>query len=452
MAKKNDWLTSASKNIKSNYTDLVNDAYSRLKTNSKTNNSSNSGTDYNALDAIKNSINSLAVGATGSALGSITGTIKDAVSGIAGNAVKAQMDPIAQKVKDYADLLNKYGLGPGGGSGSSSSSSGGGYAAPNRIDIQPMIDAFTNAANARKNTLQTTANQARSDLLNSIKRFQEDTARSQEIQRDAFNASRADLEEAAFQADRANRISAAARGIGGSGLQQLSQLQTLMQQNNAISDLAGENTDVQMKLAENLARYEEDANTEIQNLMANLANSLSEIDASLGDQIANLRYTEDARYEEARQAAMENAMNRAQSQRSYENSVRNSYAQALLDYELGLREQAEQEANYGDLVKNLQSDFSDKISSITDTTALEEELKGYKDELYNLVHDNLISNDVYTSGLAYLNNAYNSRLNSINDDSSNSSFSDWISSLFGGDNVKRAEEQLRQQARAKGLI
>ena len=104
------------------------------------------------------------------ALGNITDKIKDAASKVPGGT--EEVDPIAQKVKDYADLLNKYGLGPGGGSGSSSSSSGGGYAAPNRIDIQPMIDAFTNAANAQKNTLQTTANQQRSELLNSIKRFQ----------------------------------------------------------------------------------------------------------------------------------------------------------------------------------------------------------------------------------------------------------------------------------------
>ena len=347
-------------------------------------------------------------GIIGGALGNITDKIKDAANSISGGNT-AEVDPIAQKVKDYADLLNKYGLGPGG-SGSSSSSSGGGYAAPNRIDIQPMIDAFTNAANAQKNTLQTTANQQRSDLLNSIKRFQEDTARSQGIQRDAFNASRADLEEAAFQADRANRISAAARGIGGSGLQQLSQLQTLMEQNSSISDLAKENTNVQTELAKNLAEYEEDTNTSIQNLMANLANSLTQIDADLGNQIANLRYQEDTRYEQARQAAMENAMNRAQSQRSYENSVKNSYAQALLDYELGLREQAEQEANYNDLVKNLQSDFSAQIADITDTDTLASMRDQYRDELYNLVQDNLISNDVYTSGLNYINSAYNARL------------------------------------------
>lgn len=404
MAKKKSWLTGSAVGNMSNRSNI------------------NALTGSAVGSMFNNSDNISAWGAISGALGNITDKIKDAASKVPGGT--EEVDPIAQKVKDYADLLNKYGLGPGG-SGSSSSSSGGGYAAPNRIDIQPMIDAFTNAANARKTTLQTTANQQRSDLLNSIKRFQEDTARSQEIQRDAFNASRADLEEAAFQADRANRISAAARGIGGSGLQQLSQLQTLMQQNNAISDLAGENTDVQMQLAENLARYEEDANTEIQNLMANLANSLSEIDASLGDQIANLRYTEDTRYEQARQAAMENAMNRAQSQRSYENSVRNSYAQALLDYELGLREQAEQDASFNDLVKNLQSDYSAQMADITDTNELASKRKEYRDELYNLVQDNLISNDVYTSGLAYLNRVYNDRLNTIDNNKRNSN--SWLS-------------------------
>lgn len=406
MAKKKSWLTgSAVGNMsnRSNINALTGSAVGSLGGNNGEGRLSSSGKGIWAI--------------TGSALGHLMN-----------NQSNEEVDPIAQKVKDYADLLNKYGLGPGGGSGSSSSSSGGGgYAAPNRIDIQPMIDAFTNAANARKNTLQTTANQQRSDLLNSIKRFQEQTARSQEIQRDAFNSSRADLEEAAFQADRANRISAAARGIGGSGLQQLSQLQTLMEQNSSISDLAKENTNVQTELARNLAEYEEDTNTSIQNLMANLANSLSEIDANLGDQIANLRYTEDARYEEARQAAMENAMNRAQSQRSYENSVRNSYAQALLDYELGLRQQADEQANYNDLVKNLQSDFSTQIADITDTDTLNSMRDQYRDELYNLVQDNLISNDVYTSGLSYLNNAYSNRLNSINDDSSNNS---WLSDIW----------------------
>lgn len=377
---------------------------------------------------------------TGSAVGSLGGnngggrlsSSGKGIWAITGSALghlmnnQSDEDTIAQKMQDYADLLNKYGFGPGG--SSSSSSYGGGYIAPERIDIQPMIDAYNSAASAQKNSLQTVANQQRTDLLNSIKRFQEQTNRSQELQRDAFNSSRADLEEAAFQADRSNRISAAARGIGGSGLQQLSQLQTLMEQNNSISDLAKENTNVQTELAKNLANYEEETNTEIQNIMANLANSLSEIDADLGNRIANLRYQEDTRYEQARQAALENAANRAQSARSSASSARNSYNQALLEYELGLREQYAQDNSVNDLIRNLESDFSDKISTITNKSTLEDTLAAYKNDMYALAKDNLISNDVYASGIANLNSAYNNRLNNIN--SKSKSNNNWLSNLW----------------------
>lgn len=433
MAKKQSWLTGSA--IGSSGLFGGNNSGGRL-----TSTSSNSK---------KTSSGSSAWGSISGALGNLTDKINNVVGQITGGE---EVDPIAQKVQDYADLLNKYGLGPGSASGSSSSSSGGGYAAPQRIDIQPMIDAFTQAANAQKNTLQTNANQQRTELLNSIKRFQEQTARSQEIQRDSFNSSRADLEEAAFQADRSNRISAAARGIGGSGLQQLSQLQTLMEQNSSISDLAKENTNVQTELAKALSEAEEDTNTSIQNLLSNLANSLSEIDASLGNQIANLQYTENARYEEARQAAMENALNRAQSQSNYEKSLQNSYAQALIDYEMGLREQADQQENYADLVKNLQSDFSDKIKGITDASELKDLRDTYKDELYTLAQDNLITNDIYTSGINYLNKVYNNQLNANKKSTNSNWLNDLVDLFIGTSSVTNAEESLRQQARAKGLI
>lgn len=345
---------------------------------------------------------------------------------------------IQDQVNDYADLLNKYGLNPGG-SNSSSYSSGGGYAAPNRIDIQPMIDAYTSAANAQKNTLQTTANQQRSDLLNSIKRFQEQTARSQEIQSNAFNASRADLEEAAFQADRSNRINAAARGIGGSGLQQLAQLQTLIEQNSSISDLAEENTNVQTQLAENLANYEEDTNTEIQNLMANLANSLTQIDADLGNQIANLRYQEDTRYETARQNALENAMNRAESQRASEQAARNSYAQALADYENSLKENY----NLGSDTLTLRArDFANSISNITDTDTLSELLDAAKSDMYTLAYDNEISSDVYSQAIRDLQNYYTIRLNEINQ--ANNRNSSWLGMSAPTDDPEALAEQLRR--------
>lgn len=304
---------------------------------------------------------------------------------------------IQDRVNNYANLLNQYGLGPGG--GSSSSYYSGGFT-PERIDLTPIINSYTNAANAQKATLQANADSTRTELLNSIKRFQEDTARSQELQRNAFNSSRADLEEAAFQADRANRISANARGIGGSGLQQLAQLQTLMEQNSSISDLAQENTDVQTQLAQALARQEEDTNADIQTLMTNLANSLQQIDADLGTNIANLQYQEDVRYENARQQAAEAAAASA-------SSARNSYAQALADYAQSLQDQYYPSVA---LASNVESNFRDMISTITDESELEDTLSSAKDELYTLAQEGNFSSDIYNAAQNNLNLIYNQRL------------------------------------------
>lgn len=328
---------------------------------------------------------------------------------------------VSDQVQAYADLLNKYGLGP--------NSGGYGGFTPERIDLTPIINSYTNAANAQKATLQANADSTRTELLNSIKRFQEDTARSQELQRNAFNSSRADLEEAAFQADRANRISANARGIGGSGLQQLAQLQTLMEQNSSISDLAQENTDVQTQLAQALARQEEDTNSDIQTLMTNLANSLQQIDADLGTNIANLQYQEDVRYENARQQAAEAAAASA-------SSARNSYAQALADYELGLQQTYNDSA---DVLRLKESDFANSIKDIKDTSELEELLNSAKSDLYTLSYENSIPTDLYNTAIDRVNYLYLTRLAEL-DNNKTKNTTNWTQN-----NLRRDLAQLNGQ-------
>ena len=97
-------------------------------------------------------------------------------------------------------------------------------------------DYTTNKANL-ENTYNTTA----SNLLKSLQRFQEQNAADVKSQRQDFLTNQSALETARAEADRQLRIDAARRGLGGSGLQQLAQLQTLLSQGQEVSKLANAN-------------------------------------------------------------------------------------------------------------------------------------------------------------------------------------------------------------------
>ena len=145
--------------------------------------------------------------------------------------------------------------------------------------------------------------------------------------------------------------------------------------------------------------------------MANLANSLTQIDADLGNRIANLRYQEDTRYETARQNALENAMNRAESQRAREQAARNSYAQALADYENNLKSSYDLGA---DTLTLRARDFANSISNLTDTDTIGELLDAAKSDMYQLAYDNEIPSDIYSQAIRDLQNYYTIRLDEIN--------------------------------------
>ena len=142
-----------------------------------------------------------------------------------------------------------------------------------------MLSAFNQGAEANKalakstydskvNNLNEILRQAREnyeftkgDLETSLRRYQEQNARNVENQRKAYLTDQAALESARLEADRQTRIDAAARGLGGSGLQQLAQLQNLLNQGQDISNLATSNEDVLDKLRTQLAEQTEDINT-----------------------------------------------------------------------------------------------------------------------------------------------------------------------------------------------
>lgn len=181
---------------------------------------------------------------------------------------------------------------------SSGGSGGGGVSVPNTqpigIDLSDILAAYTASAEAQKKavsdsvaaqkkmlednlaaqlkTLETSEASQRDALLTSLKRFQEDTAKARSQQQASFNANRADLEAQAFMANRAAVQSAASRGLGGSGLQQLAQLQNLINQSGEVNELATGNTEALNTLAQNLARQEQDTTTNINNIVKEMQN------------------------------------------------------------------------------------------------------------------------------------------------------------------------------------
>lgn len=204
------------------------------------------------------------------------------------NIPKSSSSNQAQEEFDWNSLLS------GGG--------GGGYGV-NRIDLSDILATYDQSAASQKKTLSDSAESQRQALLTSLKRFQEDTATARKQQQAAYNASRADLEAQAFMANRQAAQSAAARGIGGSGLQQLAQLQNIIGQSESTNQLAQSNTETLNELARALAQREEDVTKSTTDITRETANKLAEIDATTANLKEQLQYQEAVRYENAREQA-----------------------------------------------------------------------------------------------------------------------------------------------------
>lgn len=168
----------------------------------------------------------------------------------------------------------------GGSSGGGGYSSGGGYSAPS-LDISGLLKAYQAQADADKAAAKQTYDTTRNDLLTSLKRFQEQNKKDVENQQRSFLSNQAALESALSQADRQNRISNSARGLSGSGLQQLSQLQNLMSQGQDISDLATDNSQKMDTLRQALQQYQADTDTKLNSALNIYNNALQSIEANL---------------------------------------------------------------------------------------------------------------------------------------------------------------------------
>lgn len=203
--------------------------------------------------------------------------------------------------------------------------SGGGVSS---VDLTPMISSYQQGAESQKNVIRHETQSKRQSLLESIKRLQEDTiAGKKDLQR-TYQGGRSSLEETNFLNNRAVRASKAAKGLGGSGLEDIALLDSSMKTGRKVSELANKNIDSQGVLTKNLVRGEQDANNEVQKAITEEALKLSGIDADTAQKIASLQYNEKQRVAAANAAASANRdsllSNYNANKKSLENSIRDA--------------------------------------------------------------------------------------------------------------------------------
>ena len=154
----------------------------------------------------------------------------------------------------------------------------------NEQSLKNLSDAYNRYREdytTNKTNLENTYNTTASNLLKSLQRFQDQNAADVKSQRQDFLTNQSALETARAEADRQLRIDAARRGLGGSGLQQLAQLQTLLSQGQEVSKLANANQESMDTLRKALTQEMEDYNDDLKEAQNLRDTSLSALDTEL---------------------------------------------------------------------------------------------------------------------------------------------------------------------------
>lgn len=242
---------------------------------------------------------------------------------------------------------------------------GGGYSASgtnwydvSKRDISGILASYDQLADSQRNEVNSSYETTRSDLLTSLKRFQEQNAIDKKNQQQSYLSEQAGLESARESANRNSRISAAARGLGGSGLQQLAQLQNQMAQGEDISKAAQNNQSAMDALIASLKNEEEDTNKKLSNALTTRDNALKSIASTLAANKAQAQAQADAEY-----TAAVNARNAAVAQYSYSGSPGTTVSN-YDEYQQGINE-----------LSGITSDLQSSLKSLSKMSS--KELKNY---------------------------------------------------------------------------
>lgn len=249
-------------------------------------------------------------GAPGAIAGSYFGSkVQNKLTQPKNGSTSPNNSPVANPTYDYSAYKGSTS------SGGSYSASGTKWYDVTKADISGLLKAYEDEAASSRQTAESNYNITRNDLLTQLKRYQEENARNVQTQKQNYLSEQANLESARESANRQSRISAAARGLAGSGLQQLAQLQNLIGQSEKVSEAAGKNQTAMDKLATALREYTEDNETKLSNALIQKNNALNTIASTLSKQKAQAIAENEQAYTNA-----VNARNAAMAQYSYSSS------------------------------------------------------------------------------------------------------------------------------------
>lgn len=203
------------------------------------------------------------------------------------------------------------------------------------VNLGGLYSAYQQQADADRATLSGAVSSKKSDLTVQMQRLRENIEASKKARTQEYQGTRADLEESGFMATRANRASAASRGLTGSGLEQLAQLQQMIRQNKAVSKESNINQTSQDALRKELVEGEQDYGRNIQNLTTEELAQLQKINANLASskseaasRAASANASASANYNNALMSARETALKQYQSGVTMSSSIIDAYKSA----------------------------------------------------------------------------------------------------------------------------
>lgn len=173
--------------------------------------------------------------------------------------------------------------------------SGGAY----RPDTSAAIASFNKQADANRAAAKTQYDTTIDDLVTKMNRFREANTKSRNNQKQSYLTNQSAIELAKEQADRQSRISNASRGLGGSGLQNIAEIQNELGVQGDMSKLAGENQYVMDDLTSQLKQAEEDTERGKTNAKRIYDDSLRSIASDLANKIAQVNYEADNIYNQS---------------------------------------------------------------------------------------------------------------------------------------------------------